>query len=148
MLSGVAGIFVPAIPGVPMMLLLAVFFGFIDRWQHLTPVNLLVLLIIATASLAVDNLSGILGAKYGGASGKSMLWGMLGMLLGLAMMPPFGGLLGLFLAVLISEYIYHQRGAKAIKAAAGSFIGTVAGMIINLILSIIFILLFIVFSIK
>jgi len=148
MLPGIAGIFIPALPGIPLMFLLALVLGFIDKFSHLTISNVVILLIITLASVAIDYFSGILGAKYGGASGKSMLWGILGLIVGVILFPPFGGFFGLFLAVIISELVLHGNNKKAIRAASGSLLGTLAGIIINLILALLFLGLFIGFAIK
>lgn len=146
MLPGILGVIIPALPGIPLMFILAVVYGFIDKWQHLTVSNIIVLLVIALASLAIDYFSGILGAKYGGASGKSMLYGMLGLLVGLVIFPPFGGIIGLFLGIVISELVLHGNNKRAIKAATGGLLGTLAGMAVNLILALTFLGLFIAFG--
>lgn len=130
------------------MFILALIYGFVDKWQHLTLANIIVLLVIALASLAIDYFSGILGAKYGGASGKSMLWGMLGLIIGLIIFPPFGGIIGLFVAITIAEFKLHGNNKKAVKAATGGLLGTLAGMAINLILALVFLGLFIGFGVK
>lgn len=148
MLTGILGVIIPALPGIPIMFLLALVFGFIDKFIHLTVINVIVLLIIALASLAVDYFSGILGAKYGGASGKSMLAGMLGMIVGLVVLPPFGGIIGLFLGIIVAEIVLHGNKKRAVNAATGGLLGTLAGMAINLLLALIFMGLFIAFGVR
>lgn len=146
MLPGFLGVFLPLIPSVPFMFAIALIFEIFDRFKHLHWPELLILGILALLSFATDHLSGLVGAKYGGASGKAVLVGLLGFILGGVVLPPFGGIIGLFLAILIYELLVSKDQQKAVKAATGSLLGTVGGMIVNLLLAIIFVILFIVFA--
>ncbi len=145
MIPGFVGLFIPIFPGIPFMLLVAVTFGAITSFASLTGSEIGILAIIALASLAVDYLSGVLGAKYSGASAKALGAGFLGMLVGLFLLPPFGGLLGLFAGVLIAELRIKSRH-EALRAATGSLLGSLAGIVVNLLLAIVFLTLFLVFA--
>ncbi len=129
------------------MFALAVLFGFIDKFHHLAGTELIWLFAIALVSLVVDYFSGILGAKLSGASPKSTFFGLVGMIVGTLILPPFGGLVGLFIGVATTEWIIGQRHL-AVKAGVGSTVGSIAGILINLILAICFILLFILLGIN
>lgn len=147
MLPGLAGIVLP-IPGLAYMFVIALIFSFIDRFQHISVANLIILGIILIVSILADTFSGLLGAKYGGASKRSIMMGTIGLVIGSFLLPPFGGLAGLFLGVLLTEIIYKTNKQKAMRAASGSLLGSLAGMFMSLILSILFIVLFIVFAAK
>ncbi len=146
LLPGLAGVLLPILPGLPYMFGITVVFGFIDQFSHLTGRELLILGILTLISVGVDYGSGVLGAKLGGASQKAMGWGLLGMLVGMILLPPFGGILGLFVGVMAAEIKNSHNQHRAIKAATGTLIGTFAGMTINVILALIFILLFVIFA--
>lgn len=145
MLPGIAGVFLPIVPGIPYIFLVALIYGVVDKFRHLSAYEIVVLAAIAILSVVVDYLSGVLGAKWGGAARKSLSFGLLGMIIGLVAFPPFGSIIGLFLGVLIAEISSHQNGRRAVKAATGSLIGTVAGMGINFLLAILLIVLFVIF---
>lgn len=119
-----------------------------DRFQHLSAIESISLLLIIIISLAVDYFSGILGAKYSGASRRSTYFGFLGMIAGLIFFPPFGGFVGLFVGILIGEFLDYKKHTQALKAATGGLIGSLAGIIINAVLALIFIGLFIVFALQ
>jgi uncharacterized protein len=143
-----AGMFmtiIPMMPALPYMFGVAALFGFFDNFEKLTPANLAVLGAILIFSIIVDYLSGIIGAKYGGASKKGILFGFIGLILGLIMFPPFGGFLGLFAGVLISEFAAGGSGTTALKAAAGSLFGSLTGVLINSFLAVAFFASFIFF---
>jgi uncharacterized protein YqgC (DUF456 family) len=145
MVPGFVGLFIPIFPGIPFMFLVALTYGAITSFTQLTGSEIGILAIIAVVSIAVDYLGGVLGAKYSGASAKALAGGFLGMLVGLFLIPPFGGLLGLFFGVLIVE-IRIKNHHQALRAATGSLIGSLAGIVINLLLAIVFLTLFLVFA--
>ena len=130
------------------MFVIALAYGFVDHFQKFTTAELIILAILAVLSVVVDYASGVLGAKYGGVSGKSAMAGFAGLILGLILFPPFGGIIGLFVGILVSELLLHKNQKKAFKAASGSLLGTLSGIIINLLVSLLFIVLFTVFALK
>lgn len=137
-----------SMPGLPYMFLIALVFGFVDKFQHLSIIELVYLGIVATAAILVDYLSGVLGAKFSGATRNGVIGGILGFALGLILFPPFGGFIGLFLGIFIIELTNFAHWKKALKAASGSLIGTLTGIGINMLLAAIFTILFVLFSIK
>lgn len=146
MLPGLIGIVIPAFPGIPYMFVIALIYGFITHFQTLSTTHFIILGILALISLIVDYTTGLLGAKYGGATKKSIAFGLLGSIAGTVLLPPFGGILGLFLAILLSELFLHKGNKKAVKAASGGLIGSLAGIIVNIILAVVFIVCFIIFA--
>ena len=146
MLPGIPLVFTP-LPSLLYMLVIALGFGFLDKFAHLTGGELWILVGVFAVSIIVDQLSGILGARYGGASAKSIGYGLIGMIVGTILLPPFGGMLGLFVAVALGEYQNHKNHQRALKAATGSFIGTVAGKFANAVVALAFVVLFTVFSV-
>lgn len=145
MIPGFVGLFIPVFPGIPWMFLVALTYGALTSFGRLTGSDLGILAIIALASVAIDYLSGVLGAKYSGASAKALGAGFVGMIVGLLVLPPFGGLLGLFIGVLLVELQTKTR-QQAVRAATGSLFGSLAGIVLNLLLATLFITLFLVFG--
>ncbi len=142
---GMILVLIPGMPAIPYMFLVALIFGFVDKFQNISPRNLIVLGVIVLLSIAVDYAAGILGAKYGGASKKSIIFGFLGSLLGTLLLPPFGGIVGIFAGVLIAEFMQFYDHKKAVKAASYTLAGSIAGLLVNFLLAIIFFTLFLVF---
>ena len=75
-----------------------------------------------------------------------MFAGFLGMIVGTIILPPLGGMIGLFAAVLMAEYYNHKNQARAFKAALGSFMGMLAGKIVNAVMALGFVILFVIFA--
>ncbi|MCC2632013.1 MAG: hypothetical protein K0S20_712 [Patescibacteria group bacterium] len=146
MLPGLFGVLVPVLPGIPLMLLVAIVFGFVDGFEHLSGTEISILAVLAAVSVAVDYFSGSLGARYGGASARSAGIGILGFLIGSLLLPPFGGAIGMVLAIVGSELTLHKDGKRALRAAGGSLLGTVLGIMTNLLLAAAFLFMFIRFA--
>jgi len=139
-------VFIPTFPALWYMFFVASAFALFDGFQNLSWLGLGILGTIVLLSMVIDTLAGIVGAKYGGASKKSLIYGFVGIIIGTVLFFPFGGLLGLFGGVLLAEFLAHRDQNIALKAATGSLIGTVVGMILNCILAITFLILFLVFA--
>lgn len=147
-LPGILGVFLPIVPGIPYMFAIVILYSFITKFQTLSTREMIILGVITLLSIFSDYLSGLLGARWGGAHKKSILLGLIGLITGTIVLPPFGGIIGLFLGVFIAEILIHDDHKRAVKAATGSLIGSLAGMLISAVLSIIFIILFIIFAVK
>jgi uncharacterized protein YqgC (DUF456 family) len=147
MLPGIPLTFTP-LPALLYMFLVALGFGFADGFAHLSSNELWILAVIFIASIFIDQLAGLLGARYGGASARSIGLGALGMLAGTILLPPFGGFIGMGALVAWSEYNSHRNHARALKAAAGSFMGVVAGKLINAAVAVVFVITFVIFAVR
>ncbi|MFA6552188.1 MAG: DUF456 domain-containing protein [Candidatus Paceibacterota bacterium] len=145
LVPGVFMVVIPIMPAISYMLLITLIFGIIDHFQTLTAGNFLILIAIWTLSILIDHLSGILGAKYGGASRKGMICGFIGLIVGFLMFPPFGGFLGLFAGVLTAEILNNRSQKEALTAAGASLFGSILGVAVNTILAVIFLILFVAF---
>lgn len=146
MLPGLIGVIAPVLPGIPYMFVVALILAYWEHFTRITPLELSILGIITVISLLVDYFSGVLGAKFGGASPGALKAGIIGLLVGLVLLPPLGSIIGLFLGVLGYELFDHHSKEKAIKAATGSLLGAVAGIGINVVLAVLFLILFLFFA--
>ena len=144
---------IAAMPGLPalfIMFAISALYGYWDNFVHLTYANLAVLLILAIISFTFDTLSGIIGAKYGGADKKSLLYGWLGLILGtfLIPVPVLGSFIGLFLGIFLSELLFVKKEkALAFRSAVGGITGAIAGTFGNIFMALLFFVLFILFVI-
>lgn len=147
MVPGIITTAIPVFPGMAFMFVLSLIFGMIDKFSHLSLWELAILGIIVVISSIVDYVSGIFGAKYGGATKTGVFWGAIGSFLGLFLFPPFGMFLGAFVGVFVSELLLKKDHKKATKAATGSLVGSLMGILINVLLALAFTGLFIYFAI-
>lgn len=147
MLPGLVGIILPMFPGIPYMWVLAVIYAISTNFNIIERPELGILTVILVLSLAVDYFSGLLGAKLGGASVKSIGWGLIGLVVGIFTFPPFGGVIGMFLGVVASEIREYKPDHLALRAGVGGVIGSLGGVITNLVLGVTFLLVFFISSI-
>jgi uncharacterized protein YqgC (DUF456 family) len=143
---GVLVAFVPGLPVIFCMFLVSVLFGIVDDFTRLSAKELVALGVVYLVSLLVDLFSGALAARYGGASLRSVFYGICGLVLGFLVLPPFGGIMGLCLGILGSElFREHKTPARALKSTAFAFLGVLGGAAINILLALLFAALFLVF---
>jgi len=146
MLTGLIGVIIPAIPGIPLMAIVAILYNFFTG--GLSSSTIVILLTITAISIIVDYFSGILGSRLAGASAKSTLLGIIGMLIFIGFVPPIGAIIGLFTGILIGELVFKKDAKKAIKAAGVSAISAITGILINVILALSFLVIFLVSAIS
>ncbi len=142
---GVLLTFIPTTPGIPYMLFVTGLFSVLTKFDVVKPWMLAVFAGITLLSIIVDYSAGLIGAKLGGASKTSVIVGLIGLVIGLIVFPPFGALIGLFAGVFLAELIEFKDHAKALKAASYSLVTTVIGALVNIALAITFFILFLIF---
>lgn len=145
LLIGAPLVFIPMFPAIGYMCLVAFIFGLANSFSVLSLTEFLILLAFLPISIFIDQGAGILGAKYGGASRKAIIWGVVGTILGFLFPVPFGALAGLFVGVFLAEVSENFNYIKAFKAGAGGVAGMLTGMVLNFVLALLFFALFVVF---
>ncbi len=146
-LAGLGVLFslVPFAPSVLLMTITITLYAMIDNFQRVTIGNLMVILGIYLVSFIVDNFLGMAWARYKGATFASLMWGMLGTILGFVIIPPIGAIFGLFLGVFLSELHHRHNSGKAFDIAKATVVGQLAATIVNFILAFVLFVLFISF---
>lgn len=133
---GMAGIVLPALPGVPLVfagLLLAAWAG---GFEHVGVVPLVVLGLMAAVSVAVDFIATAMGAKRVGASRLALLGAVIGTFAGLA-----AGLVGVFIGPFVGALggeLLHLKKldreglGQATKVGLGTWVGILIGVVLKL----------------
>jgi len=129
MLAGLVGSVLPWIPGSVFIFAGAVLhYVFLGPEKSVGVTTLIILGVLMVAALAVDVISGSLGAKWFGASRWGALGGIVGAVIGM-----FFGLIGAFVGplvgVLIAELLAGRGILPAGRSTWGTLLGTTAGMI-------------------
>jgi uncharacterized protein len=129
MVIGLVGTVFPILPGIPIIWLSVLFYAIVEGFKAIDPFTFIILTLIAIVSGTADIWMSMLGAKTGGASGRSMLFGCLGSLIGFivgtlfVIGQLFGALIGYVLGILLSEYQKHHDWNLAFKASMGGLAG-------------------------
>ncbi len=143
LLPGLAMAFVPVIPALLYLFLVSLTYAILTHFTRLTGWELALLGLITVIGIAVDQLAGILGARWGGASKKALLFGLAGLVGGSVIGTPILGFVGLFAGIFLAELTEFKTHTEAFKAARGGLIGALAGYIVTILLAFLFFIAFI-----
>ncbi len=127
MAIGLAGILLPAIPGLPLIWGAALAYALLDGFRTIDGWTFAFLTLLAAAGTAADLASGHLGARAGGASHWAGLAALAGGLAGLFVLNLPGMLIGAMAAVFLVEIVRQRRVGGALRSSAGWFAGWLAG---------------------
>lgn len=130
-LVGLAGVVLPALPGLPLVFVGMVLAAWADDFQRIGWVALTVLGLMTALSVAVDFFATVVGAKRVGASPKALLGAAVGTFAGL-----FFGFIGLFagpfIGALLGELWHSREMTQATKVGLGTWLGIVLGVVLKL----------------
>jgi len=129
LLLGVVGVMVPIVPGIFLMWLTITFFGLASGFEPVTVPWYVVITFWCLVTGTADIWLTLLGSKSLGASKRSILYGIVGALIGILLgqllivgqIP--GALLGYGAGVLYGEYRKHGNWRQAFKASLGGLAG-------------------------
>jgi uncharacterized protein YqgC (DUF456 family) len=132
---GVAGIFVPALPGVPLILAGLVGAAWVEGFQYVGAGTLILIGVLAALAWVTDFAAGALGARKYGASRQAVVGAMIGAIAGIFLGIP-GLILGPFVGAAAGEWIARRDLRQAGRAGFGTWLGMVVGAACKLALSI------------
>ena len=126
-LTGLAGIALPLLPGAPLLFLGLLVGAWADDFHYVGYGTLAVLAGLTVLTYIIDFLAGILGARRFGASPRAMVGAGIGAVLGLFLGLP-GILFGPFVGAVIGELSARRSLAEAGMSGIGTTIGLVLGV--------------------
>lgn len=130
LLVGLAGCFLPVLPGPPVSYAGLLLLHFTDKVQFSTTQLILWALLVVIVQV-LDYVTPLLGTRYSGG-GKWGNWGcMVGTIAGIFIFPPWGVLVGPFAGAVIGELLGGKRSADAFKAGLGAFIGFLLSVVVK-----------------
>jgi uncharacterized protein YqgC (DUF456 family) len=132
MLVGLIGTVLPVIPGTVLIFLAALLYALVEGFQVVGWPTLLVLGLLMLVATTADLWASSVGAKLGGASGWSVLVGLLGGLVGFLFFSLPGAIIGAVLGVLLIELIRLGDLRRALKAGSGWAIGWALATVLQL----------------
>ena len=142
MLLGLAGSFLPVLPG-PLTSWLGLFVLSYADGVTISKTFLIVTFIVALLILILDYIIPVVGTKRFGGSKSGMIGTSLGLVVGLLSPVPFGIIIAPFLGAIIGELMHKNDVNRATKAAFGSFIGFVTSTFLKFIIAIVYLGIFI-----
>jgi hypothetical protein len=141
MLIGLVGSVVPGLPGTPLVLAAAIVHRLCFGAESVSTLMLVILAVLALASLGLDFTATALGAKKFGATWRGAVGAVVGGVIGLFFALP-GIILGPFLGATLFEMLGDKEFKKAARAGAGATLGLLLGVVGKFSLCVIMITLF------
>lgn len=120
LLTGLAGCFLPVLPGPPVSYAGLLLLHFTDK-IHFSTTHLILWALLVIIVQVLDYVTPMLGTKYSGG-GKWGNWGcVIGTIAGLFVFPPWGVLIGPFAGAVIGELLGERSLVEAFKAGGRGF---------------------------
>ena len=132
MALGVAGIFLPFLPGVPLAWLGLATFSIATGFAYIGMPTLIVFLVLTILASALDFVAPMIGAKRRHASRYGILGSMLGLMIGVFVVGPVGIVVGPIVGAFLGELLSGKTRGEAGSAAFGAFIGFAVGSLLKL----------------
>jgi uncharacterized protein YqgC (DUF456 family) len=136
-IAGIIGNVLPVLPGTPLNYAALLILHFARGGEVFSMGFLLVIGGLTIASVALDYVMPVIGARAYGASRHSMWGSVIGMLMGLVVFSFPGMFIGMFLGAVVGELISGKKGGEAFKAGFASFLGSLAASMLKLGLSVV-----------
>lgn len=128
---GLIGVVVPVVPSTPIIAVGAVIYGFMTAFERLSVSGVVWVVILALFAQVLDYVAGIIGAQRYGASRAGVWGGVIGSIVGMIVLPPFGFLPGALLGAVGAELLNRRSAEEAVRAGWGTLLGTVGGVVIK-----------------
>lgn len=144
MLVGLAGTFLPVLPGIPVMFLAIAGYGWYEGFHLVTPKYLAIMGGLTILSVLVDYLAGVMGARHYGSS-RTGVWGaFIGGIVGVLVGGPLGLVIGPWLGAFLGEYLQVRDIERAVQVGTGTVIGIFAGVMAKLVIGVVMLVSFLV----
>jgi uncharacterized protein YqgC (DUF456 family) len=121
MLLGLVLLIIPIFPGITVIWVAALLYGFVAGFDTLGIIVLVIITLGMIAGVSADNLLMGAGARQGGASWLTIIVALIAGIVGMVLFPPIGGFIAIPLAIFLLELlrVREWRGAwRAIKGLA------------------------------
>jgi uncharacterized protein len=123
-----AGVVLPVVPGVPVALVATILAGWLTGFDRIDVATIVWVAVLAALAQGFDLLGNLIGARRFGA-GRAGIWGgVVGSLIGLVLLPPWGFLVGALLGATSFEVLAGRPPREAWRAGVGALLGTLAGV--------------------
>lgn len=131
LIAGFAGLVLPALPGLLLVLAGLVFAAWAEGFAYVGWGTISILAILTVAAYAVDALAGLLGARRFGAGKSGLTGAAIGTLAGIAFGLP-GIILGPFIGAVLGELYANKDLRSAGTAGLGVWIGIAIGTAVRI----------------
>ncbi|UCD42154.1 MAG: DUF456 domain-containing protein [Chloroflexota bacterium] len=123
MLGGLALLIVPIFPGITVIWLAAVIYGFVTGFDTLGIIMIVFITLGMIAGISADNVLMGAGALKGGASWLTIIVALVAGIAGTIIFPPIGGFIAIPIAIFLLELLRNREWRSAWRATRGMALG-------------------------
>jgi uncharacterized protein YqgC (DUF456 family) len=127
-LIGLVGCILPVLPGPPLSYASLIILSLAKKWEPFSITFLIIMGVFMVAVTLVDYVFPVIGVKRYGASTAGVWLSLIGMIVGLFFIPPWGVFIGAFAGAVIGELLSGKGGAGALRASWGVFVGNMVSI--------------------
>lgn len=142
MIIGMAGAFVPILPGALAILLSFFVYGLFFTFDPFGVWFWLIQGLITLMIFVSDYVISAYGVKVFGGSKRAVTGSIIGVIAGPFVIPAFGIILGPLIGAIIGEWTTGTTGTKAVKAGVGAVLGMFSSSIAQALLQLVMIIVF------
>ena len=150
MLIGLAGVILPALPGIGLIWTAALVYAIVERFATIDPVTFAVLTLLAAVGIGSEVLLSQAGSRMAGASWQAMAAGLVLGAAAFVLALVFGGIgalpaaiIGALAGVILVEYRRRRDWREALRAGGGWLAGCLASRVVQLIIAVLMIAIFV-----
>lgn len=133
-IAGLIGCVVPILIG-PLLSFAGLMLLHLSKYGDFSNALLITIGVMALVSSIVDNILPVIGVQQTGGSKRAVTGSMIGLIVGIFILPPLGLIIFPFFGALIAELSAGRKVTDAIKTSFGSFIGLMIGIVLKLAVS-------------
>lgn len=138
LIVGLLGCFLPVIPGPPISYAGLLLLHITDKVQFSTS-QLLIWLLLVVIVQVLDYFTPAIGSKYSGGT-KWGSWGcLIGSIIGIMLLGPWGIVIGPFGGAFIGELLGDRSAKEALRSGFGALIGFLVGTVFKVVVCVYFI---------
>jgi uncharacterized protein YqgC (DUF456 family) len=130
---GIIGVFLPAVPGVTLVLAGMMLGAWIDGFTRVGWMTLAILAALTALALLADVVGGLIGAKRVGASRLALIGAAIGGLVGL-FFGLIGALIGPFVGAVAGELASRRRLGQAARVGLGTWVGLALSLVAKVVI--------------
>jgi uncharacterized protein YqgC (DUF456 family) len=123
MLLGLFLLFIPIFPGITVIWVAALLYGFVAGFDALGIFVLVLITLGMIAGISADNVLMGAGARQGGASWLTIIVALVAGIVGTVLFPPIGGLIAIPLSIFLLELLRVREWRGAWRATRGLALG-------------------------
>ena len=137
MAVGLVGTVVPGLPGMPLILGGIALFTFASGFSVVSVPQFIGLMVLGAIGIGLNLLGNLIGARRFGASRIGLLGAVVGLVIGLFTLGPFGIVVGPLLGAVAAELMQGRATHEALRSGIGVLIGYIFGSLAEVLIALI-----------